>query len=268
MIKIKSIEQKNLPWIVAHRGYRAKFPENTISAFEGAINADADMIELDVCFSRDRVPVVIHDNTLERTTNGKGFVSEHTLSELKELDAGSWFSNEFKGETIPTLEELLLKIRGRIAVNIEIKPESFEDQEKIDSIEIQICNILERLELLESVLISSFEFSFFPRIQHWCIKNKKKKYLRIAPLQGVYQSNEFLVSLCKHQKAYSLNPDESFVTSSLINEIQKNGFKIFPYTINDFDRIENLISMGVNGIISDEPEMVREVIQNFKKIIT
>ncbi len=110
--QIKTLENKNRPWVIAHRGYRAAFPENTISAFMAAIEVKADMIELDVCLTRDRVPVVIHDMTLDRTTNGTGLVSEYKLSELKEFDAGSWFSSKYKGESIPTLEETLDQIRG------------------------------------------------------------------------------------------------------------------------------------------------------------
>ena len=98
MENIIRMEQKKRPWVVAHRGYRGLYPENTLAAFEAAIAVGADMVELDVCLTRDRVPVVIHDKTLYRTTDGKGLVSEHSLSELKELDAGSWFSSEFKGE--------------------------------------------------------------------------------------------------------------------------------------------------------------------------
>ena len=111
MENINTLEKLKRPWVVAHRGYSAQYPENTVSAFEAAIDAGADMIELDVCLTKDRVPVVIHDKTLERTTDGNGLVSELTLSKLKKLDAGSWFSPEFKGLTIPTLEEILLQIK-------------------------------------------------------------------------------------------------------------------------------------------------------------
>ena len=107
MENINKLENIKRPWVVAHRGYSARYPENTASAFDAAISAGADMIELDVCITKDRVPVVIHDQTLERTTDGAGMVSEFNLSELKKLDAGSWFSPEFKGESIPTLEEIL-----------------------------------------------------------------------------------------------------------------------------------------------------------------
>ena len=167
MENIIRMEQIKRPWIVAHRGYRGLYPENTLAAFEGAITAGADMIELDVCLTRDRVPVVIHDKTLYRTTDGKGLVSEHSLSELKELDAGSWFSAEFKGEAIPTLEELLQLVRGKILVNIEIKQDSFESPAPPDAIEVQICELVERLGMVDSVLISSFEHFIFPRILRW-----------------------------------------------------------------------------------------------------
>ena len=265
MVKIKTLENKNRPWVIAHRGYRGAYPENTISAFMGAIEVKADMIELDVCLTKDRVPVVIHDSTLERTTDGQGCVSEHSLSELNELDAGSWFSSKFKSESIPTLEETLEKIRGQITVNIEIKPESFEYSKPSDAIEIQICKLVEKYEMLDAVLISSFEHSYFSSIHSYYRKFKKLNALRIAPIQENYLSEEKIIELCKKEEAYSFHPNESLVTYSLIDKLKIFGFKIFPYTINDEKRMEDLIKMGVNGIISDEPKMLWEVIQKFYK---
>jgi len=93
------------PLIIGHRGFRARYPENTMAAFAGAVDAGADMIEFDVQLSSDGIPVVIHDRTLDRTTNGSGPVTSHTLSQLKKLDAGSWFQSRFRAQTIPTLEE-------------------------------------------------------------------------------------------------------------------------------------------------------------------
>ena len=265
MGNFKKIEHKNRPWIVAHRGYRAKFPENTISSFEAAIEAEADMIELDVCMTSDRIPVVIHDSTLERTTDGKGKVSEKTYSELQKLDAGSWFSPEFKGEYIPTLEELLLRIRGRITVNIEIKPECFEKSSPFDAIEVQVCKLLEKLNMVNSVLISSFEHSFFSRIQLWYKRFGKSIPPRIAPLKGNYLLDELVLELCKRHNAFSYHPHESFVTKNLINKMKAGGFRILPYTVNDEERMEHFINMGVSGIISDEPLKLWDVIRNLKK---
>jgi len=265
VVKIKTIEQKNRPWVIAHRGYQGAYPENTISAFKAAIEVKSDMIELDVCFTNDRVPVVIHDNTLERTTSGKGLVSEHSLSELKELDAGSWFSSKFKSESIPTLEETLDQIRGRITVNIEIKPESFEPSKPADAIEIQICKLVEKFKMSDSVLISSFEHSFFSRIHSFYQKFNKLNPLRIAPIQGIFVSDDAVIQLCQQEKAYSYHPNESYVTASFIKELKASGIRIFPYTINDEERMEELIRMGVHGIISDEPELLWKVIKKIFK---
>ena len=238
MENIKTLEQIKRPWVVAHRGYRGSYPENTLVAFEAAIGVNADMIELDVSLTRDRIPVVIHDNTLDRTTNGSGPVSEHTLAELKELDAGSWFSAKFSGEVIPTLEELLMSVKGRITVNIEIKPESFESPAVPDGIESQICELVEKLEMGDSVLISSFEHFFFARIQRWYRNQDKSTLPKIAPLQEAPLSEELALGLCSRQGAYSFHPDENFVTPSLIETLKADGFRIFPYTINKEKRME------------------------------
>ncbi len=108
--------------ILAHRGASAYAPENTMAAFKKAIEMNADGIELDVHLSKDGYIVIIHDERVDRTTDGKGEVKDFSLDELKKLDAGSWFSDEYKGEKIPTLEELLSLIKNtEIYLNIEIK---------------------------------------------------------------------------------------------------------------------------------------------------
>ncbi|MGL4971324.1 MAG: glycerophosphodiester phosphodiesterase family protein, partial [Cetobacterium sp.] len=110
-------------YILAHRGASGTAPENTIAAFKKAIIDGCDGFEFDVQQTKDGKLVVFHDWTLERTSNGKGYVREHTLDELKELDAGSWFGEEFKGEKIPTLEETLDLIPDNMLINIELKEE-------------------------------------------------------------------------------------------------------------------------------------------------
>ena len=264
MGNISKLEKIKRPWVVAHRGYSGRYPENTSSAFEAAIRAGADMIELDVCMTKDRVPVVIHDQTLERTTDGHGLVSELTLPELKKLDAGSWFSPEFKGESIPTLAEILLQIRGKISVNIEIKPESYESADPADAIEKQICIMVEKFGMNESVLISSFENSYFPRIKFRHSKDNKKKSLRIAPLQEKEISEENVLKLCKDTEAYSFHPNERLLTPSLIGILNSNHFRTIPYTINNEKRIEQLAKWGISGVITDEPEIMWEVLRKLK----
>ncbi|HEV8663384.1 MAG TPA: glycerophosphodiester phosphodiesterase family protein, partial [Candidatus Methylomirabilis sp.] len=106
---------------IAHRGASADAPENTLPAFEAALAAGADALELDVHLAADGAIVVIHDITLARTTSGRGFVGRHTLADLKRLDAGSWFGARFAGTAIPTLEEVVTLARGRARLFVELK---------------------------------------------------------------------------------------------------------------------------------------------------
>jgi len=109
------------PLLIAHRGYSAEFPENTLAAFQGALDAGCHMIELDVTLTRDRRVVVIHDDTLDRTTTGKGPVRSASLAQLKKLDAGSWFSPAFSSERVPELGEVLDLMGGQVPLNIDRK---------------------------------------------------------------------------------------------------------------------------------------------------
>ena len=154
-----------------------------------------------------------------------------------------------------------MSVKGRITVNIEIKPESFEFPAIPDGIESQICELVEKHEMGDSVLISSFEHFFFARIQRWYRNQGKSTLPKVAPLQEAPLSEELALGLCSRQGAYSFHPDENFVTPSLIEKLKKDGFRIFPYTINEEKRMEQLIQWGVTGIISDEPELVWKVIR-------
>ncbi len=259
LLNFSELEQLKRPWVIAHRGYKAKYPENTIAAFEAAIDVKADMIELDICLTHDRVPVVIHDNTLDRTTNGSGIVQQFSLEELKKLDAGSWFSPEFKGEPIPTLQEVLQLSQGRIAVNIEIKPESLESPSPVDAIEKQVCEMVKGFGMEESVLISSFEHVFFFRMERW-LKAQSANLFRFAPLQNTSLSTEFLLGLCHRKKAYSFHPAQSLLSKELVHALTSNGFRVLTFTVNDPKRMKQLIEIGVTGIITDEPELMMNMI--------
>jgi glycerophosphoryl diester phosphodiesterase len=109
------------PFILGHRGASAYTPENTLIAFQRAFELGADGIELDVTLTQDGIPIVIHDDWVDRTTNGTGPVSDMTLEEIRQLDAGGWFNEEFRGEKIPTLEEVLTRVPADKIVNVELK---------------------------------------------------------------------------------------------------------------------------------------------------
>ncbi|MBI9083208.1 MAG: hypothetical protein JEZ11_06380 [Desulfobacterales bacterium] len=235
------------PLIIAHRGVSARFPENTLAAFAAALDAGAEMVELDVTLTRDRHLVVIHDDTLDRTTDGRGEVAALTLSELGQLDAGFWFDPAFSGERIPTLDEVLALARGRAQVNIEIKVSAFEPEAPTDAVERQAVVAARRYAMVDAVVISSFE----PRILR-----------RLAALAGavprlaVLTETPFAQSdldLCRELNAWSLNPGWSFVTQAMVTAAHRDGIRVLPYTVNDLDLAKALLNMGVDGFFTDDP---------------
>ena len=153
---------RNMPLVIAHRGASGTAPENTMAAFRQAVEMGADMIELDVQRTKDGQVVVIHDATLERTTNGSGAVRELTYAEIEQLDAGSWFGEgqEFAGERVPLLKEVLEFTKGKCALNIEIKNIPYADP----GIEQAVVDLLHETGFLEQVIISSFDHSCLHRI--------------------------------------------------------------------------------------------------------
>jgi glycerophosphoryl diester phosphodiesterase len=237
------------PVIIAHRGFKRKYPENTLTAFEASIDAGAKMIELDVTLSRDRKVLVIHDDTLDRTTNGKGPVQKYTLAELRRLDAGSWFDSRFKGEQIPTLEEVLGLIKNRILLNIEIKKSAYEPNCPDDAIEKQVVGMVSMAGCLDSVLFSSFESAVVKRIVK--IENRS----RVALLTKKPLTKEFREH-CKDLNPFSWNPDYRSVTRSLVQEMQGRNIRVFPYTVNSLSDAKRLVEMGVDGFFTDDPALM------------
>lgn len=147
---------------VAHRGWSGRAPENTMAAIRLALDApDVDWIEIDVQLSKDAVPIVIHDYKLRRTTNGSGEVRQWTAAELASLDAGSWFSPTFKGESIPTLDEVLKEARGRCKLNIELKTDGI----RYPYIEEIVLETIEKHGMQDEVVLTSFHAGTLHRLR-------------------------------------------------------------------------------------------------------
>ena len=144
--------------VVGHRGAPSRAPENTLASFETALALGVDAIELDVHLSRDAHLVVIHDQNLARTTNGQGLVHEHTLAELKALDAGSWFAPAFAGERIPTFEEVLGRIGQRVPLQVEIKG-------RTEGVTEATLAALRTHGLLDTAMLTSFHLDLLPRVR-------------------------------------------------------------------------------------------------------
>jgi glycerophosphoryl diester phosphodiesterase len=252
--KIMTLARYNFekPLIIGHRGFRSRYPENTLAAFAGAIDAGADMIEFDVQLTKDGHPVVIHDRTLDRTTNGAGPVTACSLSELKKLNAGSWFHSRFCAETIPTLDEVLDLADKKVLMNIEIKVDDDQPLYEYEGIEHKVINSVNRRNLMPHVLMSSFHKPILENLHG------------IDPRAAIGVLTEFgekpdLSGMCRALDAFSWNPYYLELEEITIASVHKKGFKVIPYTVNDPDDIRRLIQLGVDGLFTDDPQTALEI---------
>ncbi|WP_413066178.1 glycerophosphodiester phosphodiesterase [Siminovitchia sp. 179-K 8D1 HS] len=235
---------------VAHRGASGHAPENTMPAFQKGVEMKADYIEIDVQMTKDGKLVIIHDATVNRTTNGTGAVKDLTLEELKQLDAGSWFSEKYAGEKIPTFEEVLDAFRGKTGILIELKL-----PERYPGIEEKVAEALIERNMHKpgnkKIVIQSFN--------HESI-DKSKKLLPLLP-HGVLLGDEW-ADVTDEQlaefAAYAdyFNPTLSIVTPELVDRVHAAGMKIYPYTSRSQEQAYELFSLDVDGIITDYPEHV------------
>jgi glycerophosphoryl diester phosphodiesterase len=234
------------PVIIGHRGYRAEYPENTPASFSAAIAAGADMIELDVTLSKDRKVVVIHDDTLNRTTSGFGPVHQATLQDLKRLDAGSWFDSRFAEESLPTLEEVLILAGGKVLINIEIKSSAWESGFPEDAVERQVVDLIIRHDLLNSTLVSSFHAGFLENI------GKLPVHPEIAFITD-RKAPQNTLDICQRLGVFSWHPHYKSLEQRHIEKAHAQGILTFPYTVNLVKDMLMLVNMGVDGVITDDP---------------
>tara|TARA_R110002124_G_scaffold47149_2_gene140673 strand:+ start:10366 stop:11256 length:891 start_codon:yes stop_codon:yes gene_type:complete len=245
--------------VIAHRGASAYFPENTMAAFKAAVEMNADMIELDVLLSKDNIPIVFHDEKLNAKTNGKGFVKDFSLSELQELDAGSWFDKKFKGERIPTLREVLEYCKDKILVNVEIKTEAVSELEQ-GGIEELVLNMIEELRIQDQVIISSFDYRVLERI------GNNNQNVRTALLYEKKQSKRREpIALVKKYNVDAFNFSIKQLSDKWATQLNNSGIPFFIYTVNDEKKMKQVIEAGAKGIFSDKPDVLKRVVEEFYK---
>jgi glycerophosphoryl diester phosphodiesterase len=229
---------------IAHRGASGTFAENTVRAFGAAIDAGADMCELDVQLSRDGAVVVIHDDTVERTTDGKGEVAELTLEELKRLDAGAKFKGgTFKGARIPTLDEVFAVTSGKCGLNIELKAGGLEHQ---------VAQIMQARNALGDSIVSSFDWEYLKKIQQLHFNIRIGLLAEEKPVE--------LMMNAVAMRAHSINPRWDMVTSDLCKAAHERGLKLYAWTVDADSRMRALIECGVDGIMTNYPERLRTVV--------
>lgn len=239
------------PLIYAHRGASCYAPENTMISFKKAVTMGADGIEIDVHMSKDGYLVVCHDEKVDRTTNGNGYIKDINMKELKELDAGSWFGKEFTGEKIPLLDEVLELIKSEnLLLNIELKngPIFYDNLEK------NVVNKVKDYGLEENVIISSFN--------HYSLLQTKKLEPRIKT--GILYIAG-MVSPWKYAKsigADAIHPLFLTINKEVTEECLRNDIMVNPFTV---DRESDMILMrkiNVTSIITNCPDIGRNVVDN------
>jgi glycerophosphoryl diester phosphodiesterase len=243
-------KQLSPPTIFAHRGSSIQAPENTISAFELAISQNADAIELDAKLSADGQVVVIHDQTLDRTTNGSGKVMETSLATLKELDAGSWFGMQFTGEPIPTLEEVFEAVGKKIFINIELTNYA----SVFDELPNKVAQLVQKHGLKDSVMFSSFN-PLALRRAHKQLPEVALGLLALPGLPGVW-ARSFLGRWVPYQ---ALHPDFSSTTRHLIEKQHQHGSRVFVWTVNEAEKLQQLFEWGVDGVFTDDPPLAQKI---------
>jgi glycerophosphoryl diester phosphodiesterase len=229
---------------IAHRGASGTFPENTLSAFRAAIDAGADMCELDVQLTRDGAVVVIHDETVDRTTDGKGEVVALTLEEIQRLDAGAKFKGgTIKGERISTLDEVFAATSGKCGLNIELKGAG---------VEAQVAAIMQARNAFADSIVSSFNWDYLKKIQmlHFNI--------RIALLAEEKPVDLMMNAVA--MRAHAINPRWDMVTADLCKAAHERGLKVYTWTVDADARMRALAECGVDGIMTNYPERLRTVV--------
>jgi glycerophosphoryl diester phosphodiesterase len=227
---------------IAHRGASGRFPENTLKAFAAAIEAGADMCELDVRLTSDGALAVIHDDTVERTSDGRGAVSSFTREDLRRLDAGGKFAPEFAGERVPTLDEVLDLAAGRCGLNIELKAAG---------VEARVCELIRARGAAAWTLVSSFDWDALARIRHVAPE------VRVGLLASRWPAR--LLGAATEMKADAINPRFDMVTEDLCIAAHKRAINVYAWTADEPAAMRRLIAYGVDGIMTNYPERLARV---------
>lgn len=239
----------DIPFVIGHRGAKGLAPENTLVSLRRARAEGATWVEFDVMLSRDGVPVLIHDDRVERTSDGMGAVADLYLSDLRKLDAGSWFGNAFAGELIPTFAEAIVTLVSEgLGANVEIKPYPGKAIETADAICRQIAN--DWPEGLPRAVISSFDSDAI------AIARDAVPDIERAMLFGKLPDNWRQIVCELDCRAVHLS--DHHVNADIAAMIIEEGYTLRVYTVNDPKRAEELRQMGVASIFTDRPDLIKD----------
>lgn len=232
---------------IGHRGAAAIAPENTLVSFRRAIELGADGVELDLHRARDGRFVVIHDDTLDRTTDGHGPVDALSSDELRRLDAGSWKGPEFAGERVPLFEDVVDALPASAVIFAELKAGS----DRAPGIEVDFARLLSDRSLLGRVRVSSFDHRALARLRRLLPALSTGALFVALPVDPV--------ALGRACGAQAIHPSFRYLTRELVDEAHRAGLAVHTWTVNEPADIATASAMGVDGIVSDHPERLAAI---------
>jgi glycerophosphoryl diester phosphodiesterase len=238
------------PVIFAHRGASAHAPENTLAAFELALAQNADAIELDVKLSADNQVVVIHDPTVDRTTANPGRVKDLSLRQLQSLDAGSFFSQKYRGEKIPTLEEVFEAVGKRTFINVELTNYNTPRDQLVEA----VCTLIKKFGLEQRVMFSSFFASNLSKARAY-LPEVPRGLLAFNGLLGAW-ARSFGFNFGSYQ---ALHPYLKDVTSQQVQRVHRLNRRVHVWTVNAAEDMRRLFHWGVDAIFTDDPQLAVQV---------
>lgn len=242
------------PAIFAHRGASLYAPENTLAAFRLAIQQGADAIEMDAKLSKDGYVVIIHDQTLDRTTGVQGRVGEMLLSDIRKLDAGSHFSPAFRGEPIPTLEEVLAEFGEKTYYNIELTNYASLN----DNLPEKVTALVQAYRLSDHVLFSSFNPLALLRAR------RKLPRVPIALLSLPGKKGKWARSWLGNLLSYhALHIALQDISPALIAKAHSRRKRVHVFTVNREEEMRDLIKLEIDGFFTDDPSLARKVISSY-----
>lgn len=239
-------------FVQAHRGFSSDYPEQTLLAFERAIEAGADRLEMDLAITKDNVIVMMHDRTIDRTTSGSGPVDAYTLEELQQFDAGIWKDERFAGERVPTLEEVLELADGRAVLNLEIKSRGRSSSWVQRVIDQSVDEVLAH-EALDRVVFSSFDHQALLAVRE---RAPEAKLLLIDWEQpGRFDPLDIVIN----QGFFAWSPAAEYATEERIRKAKEAGINV--HVGANYDRIHEWVEWGVDGVSANNTAVLVEFLE-------
>jgi|LGOV01.1.fsa_nt_gb glycerophosphoryl diester phosphodiesterase len=230
--------------ITAHRGSSIDAPENTLSAIEAAVNNGADFVEIDVQETKDSKLILLHDKSFKRTTGIDKSPWELTLNEIKQLDAGSWFDAEYKDEKIPTLEEVIEYSKGKINLNIEIKTDKHNE-----NLVSEVVRVIKENGIIDTCVVTSIDYEALEEVEKY-ESEIKTGYIMFIALGDLNKLNIDFYSI-----------EETVVSKKFINNAHRIGREVHVWTINTIESMGNVLKLGVDNIITDNVNELKQLIE-------